>query len=77
MLLNTKKFLAIEIGGTKLQMVTGNGEGNLFTTHRFDVRKEKGAAGTCSNKSNTGSISTRCKIYFPSFPSLKIPSKST
>jgi glucokinase len=38
-------LLGIEIGGTKLQIVTGNGDDQLLSTHRFAVKKEEGAAG--------------------------------
>jgi glucokinase len=38
-------LLGIEIGGTKLQVVTGNGSDQLLSTHRFAVKKEEGAAG--------------------------------
>ena len=43
------KFLGIEIGGTKLQIVTGYADGTLLSEHRFDVKNEEGAAGIRSN----------------------------
>ncbi|HEV7333886.1 MAG TPA: ROK family protein [Flavisolibacter sp.] len=43
------KFLGIEIGGTKLQMVTGNADGSLLSSHRFNVNKEDGAEGIRNN----------------------------
>ena len=38
-------FLGIEIGGSKLQIVTGTVDGNLLTHHRFQIKKEEGAKG--------------------------------
>jgi len=38
-------FAGIEIGGTKLQIVTGNANGNLLTNHRFGVVADEGAGG--------------------------------
>jgi glucokinase len=38
-------FLGIEIGGTKLQIVSGDAEGRIVETHRFEVVGELGAAG--------------------------------
>jgi glucokinase len=40
-----KIYLGIEIGGTKLQIVSGDGEGRIISRHRFLVRKEDGGAG--------------------------------
>lgn len=37
--------MGIEIGGTKLQLVTGAADGNLLTKHRFKINKEEGAKG--------------------------------
>lgn len=39
-----KKFLAIEIGGTKLQLFAGDGEGNILQRWRFDVDATRGGA---------------------------------
>lgn len=38
-------YLGIEIGGTKLQLVTGTGEGEILRRWRFDVSRSAGAAG--------------------------------
>ena len=38
-------FLGVEIGGTKLQLGVGRGDGRLVALNRFDVRPERGAAG--------------------------------
>ena len=38
-------FIGIEIGGTKLQLVVGDGSGRIHERKRFAVEKEKGAAG--------------------------------
>ncbi len=38
-------FLGIEIGGTKLQVGVGRGDGTLLAIERFDVRPRFGAAG--------------------------------
>lgn len=38
-------FAGIEIGGTKLQIVTGNATGNILNTHRFEVIGDEGAEG--------------------------------
>lgn len=43
--MHKEKFLGIEIGGTKLQIVCGHADGTLLSTHHFEVSKEKGAAG--------------------------------
>jgi glucokinase len=40
-----EKYLGIEIGGTKLQIVYGDAGGNILSAHHFSVEKEKGAAG--------------------------------
>ena len=37
--------MGIEIGGTKLQLVTGTAEGQILTTHRFQIEKKQGAKG--------------------------------
>jgi glucokinase len=38
-------FLAIEIGGTKLQVCAGTAEGEIIERRRFDVEREAGGAG--------------------------------
>ncbi len=38
-------FLGIEIGGTKLQLGVGAGDGKLFAIERFDVDRSRGAEG--------------------------------
>ena len=38
-------FLGIEIGGTKLQIVTGGANAKIRERHRFTVEADKGAAG--------------------------------
>jgi glucokinase len=38
-------FLGIEIGGTKLQLVTGNAAGGIHARWRFEVTRAEGAAG--------------------------------
>lgn len=38
-------YLAIEIGGTKLQLVAGNGDGVIFHRWRFEVDRSAGGAG--------------------------------
>ena len=43
--MNQAKLLGIEIGGTKLQIVSGNGDDNLLSSHRFVVQRASGAAG--------------------------------
>lgn len=35
----------IEIGGSKLQLVSGNGEGQIFERARFNINRAEGAAG--------------------------------
>jgi glucokinase len=40
-----EKYLGIEIGGTKLQIVCGYADGTILSAHHFSVDKEKGAAG--------------------------------
>lgn len=40
-----EKYLAIEIGGTKLQIAIGDGLGNIEERMRFDIEKNNGAAG--------------------------------
>lgn len=40
-----KPFMGIEIGGTKLQLVTGTADGNILTKHRFQIDKKEGATG--------------------------------
>ena len=41
----SKAFMGIEIGGTKLQLVTGTADGEILTRHRVQVEKERGAKG--------------------------------
>ena len=48
-----RPFMGIEIGGTKLQIVTGTAEGKILTRHRFQVDKEEGAAGIKSKIEQT------------------------
>src|SRR5690348_6351244 len=38
-------FLAIEIGGTKLQLFAGTAEGTILERLRFPVEREKGGKG--------------------------------
>jgi glucokinase len=52
MLLN-QTFLGIEIGGTKLQIVTGAADGVLVTKHHFKIKKEDGAKGIRKNIEKT------------------------
>ena len=52
-----EKFIGIEIGGTKLQIVCGHADGELLSTHRFVVDKEEGANGIRTN------IETALKEY--------------
>ncbi len=40
-----KPFMGIEIGGTKLQVVTGTAKGEILTKHRFEIDKKEGATG--------------------------------
>ncbi len=40
-----KHFLGVEIGGTKLQLVTGDGELNIIEKLRYNIDKEKGSPG--------------------------------
>ncbi len=41
----TRKFLAIEIGGTKLQLFAGDERANIVQRWRYDVDSERGAEG--------------------------------
>jgi glucokinase len=41
----TPHFLAIEIGGTKLQLCAGTGDGRILDRRRFMVERERGAEG--------------------------------
>lgn len=43
------KFIGIEIGGTKLQIVTGYADGTILSAHRFQVNKQEGARGIRNN----------------------------
>ena len=38
-------FVGIEIGGTKLQIVSGNANGQILSSHRFEVMGKEGAVG--------------------------------
>ncbi|RYG54243.1 MAG: ROK family protein [Chitinophagaceae bacterium] len=38
-------FVGIEIGGTKLQIVSGNANGQVLSSHRFEVITAEGATG--------------------------------
>ena len=38
-------FVGIEIGGTKLQIVSGHSNGQILTSHRFEVMSKDGAVG--------------------------------
>ena len=38
-------FVGIEIGGTKLQIVSGNANGRILSSHRFEVMGKEGATG--------------------------------
>ncbi|MGE5610259.1 MAG: ROK family protein [Bacillota bacterium] len=42
-----RRYLAIEIGGTKLQMVIGNGEGRILRRWRAAVERREGGPGIC------------------------------
>lgn len=44
-MVNKEKFVGIEIGGTKLQIVYGHADGSILSAHHFTVEKGKGAAG--------------------------------
>lgn len=43
--MSERTFLGIEIGGTKLQIVTGSAEGDIHTRRRFNVAPAEGAEG--------------------------------
>lgn len=43
--METRKFIGIEIGGTKLQIVIGTSTGDITTRHRFNIDRQKGASG--------------------------------
>jgi glucokinase len=43
------KFLGIEIGGTKIQVVCGDANGEFLSAHHFAVNKEEGAIGIRNN----------------------------
>ena len=43
--MTTPGFLAIEIGGTKLQLFAGTGDGNIVDRRRFFVDRPRGAEG--------------------------------
>ena len=43
--ITNKTFLGIEIGGTKLQLVTGTADGNILSKHRLDINRDQGAEG--------------------------------
>ncbi|MFZ4262031.1 ROK family protein [Sphingobacterium sp. HJSM2_6] len=40
-----KKYIGIEIGGTKLQLVIGDGKGNILQSIRFKINTTEGAEG--------------------------------
>lgn len=42
-------FIGIEIGGTKLQVVSGTAQGEIIETHRFEVVAADGATGIQNN----------------------------
>ena len=48
-------FLGIEIGGTKLQLGVGAGDGKLVALERFDVVTKRGAAGILEQIRTAGS----------------------
>jgi glucokinase len=48
-----ENFLGIEIGGTKLQVVRGTGDGKILERFRFAVDKTQGAAGIQKNIEET------------------------
>jgi glucokinase len=52
-MLSNETFLGIEIGGTKLQLVTGAVDGVLVTGHHFKINKEDGAHGIRQNIEKT------------------------
>lgn len=43
--IHDQRYLAIEIGGTKLQVVAGTGNGDILTRRRFDVDRAAGGEG--------------------------------
>lgn len=43
--MSERTFLGIEIGGTKLQIVVGDGEARVRARHRFTAARSEGAAG--------------------------------
>ena len=47
--MQAEKFIGIEIGGTKLQLVVGYADGTFLSEHRFAVKKEEGAIGIRRN----------------------------
>ncbi len=47
-------FLGIEIGGTKLQLGVGSGDGRLAALERFDIEASRGAAGILDQIANCG-----------------------
>lgn len=47
--LQKDKFLGIEIGGTKLQVILGQADGTILSKHRHEVKKEEGATGIRNN----------------------------
>jgi glucokinase len=42
-----RRYLAIEIGGTKLQMTIGSGEGRILRRWRANVQRSEGGPGIC------------------------------
>lgn len=54
--------MGIEIGGTKLQLVTGTADGKILTKHRFQIDKEQGAKGIRDIIEETVKQNYRAKI---------------
>jgi glucokinase len=56
-------FLAVEIGGTKLQLGVGPGDGTLVALERFDVQRGLGAAGILARIESAGrALAARFKV---------------
>jgi glucokinase len=47
-------FLGVEIGGTKLQLGVGRGDGTLVALERFDLQVKRGAAGILAQIESAG-----------------------
>lgn len=43
--MNSRRYLGIEIGGTKLQLVAGDGSARIVDRRRFNVDRDQGGAG--------------------------------